>query len=199
MTTVPVYPPAPSCSECKGSCCKHCPGAVFPDELGTNEEDIKKEIIRRLQTGDWCVDWWDGDPRYDVPVRFNPDPGVDDDIASTTEPEKIVDRLDYAYYFRPAIKGRTNDNKIFDGCWGGECIFLTDEGCSLPFDNRPLECRSLEPRPKDQGGCVTHNHTRKDAGIAWIPFWDFFENLRRSLWNNTNELKDDTTRRTNGT
>jgi len=79
--------------------------------------DILKGLIEAFQSGNWAVDWWEGDP--------------------TGKRE-----LYQAYFIRPKIKGI---DSIFHGAWSGQCIFLADEGCVLPDKDRPFECRLLEP------------------------------------------------------
>lgn len=48
------------------------------------------------------------------------------------------------YYIRP----RSINGEKIDPSYGGQCINLTDTGCSLPEEVRPLQCRMLEPKGK---------------------------------------------------
>ena len=80
-----------------------------------------------VETGKYSWDWWDGDPRYESLLY--------DDI-----PDDAISR---AYYLRPATKDAVG--KEFDGSWGGVCVFLSADGCTLPADKRPRGCLSLEP------------------------------------------------------
>jgi Fe-S-cluster containining protein len=46
------------------------------------------------------------------------------------------------YMLRPAHKNSPEDN--YDLSWGGECVnFTENKGCSLSFENRPLQCQGL--------------------------------------------------------
>ena len=55
-----------------------------------------------------------------------------------------------SYYLRMRHVGK----QVIDPSWGGRCMLLTDEGCPLPFEQRPLGARSLEPRRN--AACIVH-------------------------------------------
>lgn len=81
---------------------------------------------------------------------------------------------DQGYYVRPATVG--NEGKKRDPSWGGQCTFLTSHGCKLDHDNRPIECRMLEPVAED--GCKVHldrdNMTAKEyASKQWADYQGF--------------------------
>lgn len=52
---------------------------------------------------------------------------------------------------------------------------LTDEikvgsgVCELPFEQRPLNCRMLEPRPRELG-CTAHGFMKEAAAREWLPY-----------------------------
>jgi len=46
-------------------------------------------------------------------------------------------------FLRPATKN--NINGIYDPSWGGECIFLNENGCTLSWEERPYFCKTVEP------------------------------------------------------
>lgn len=133
------------CGECGGECCKHLPGACYPEDFGVPLDESR--LAYALASGRYAIDWWEGDPRPDS--------------------HDLDDERDRTYFVRPATKGR--EGTRFDGSWGGECTFLGSEGCDLPEDARPLECKSLEPRI--DGKCVMHNSRGKqEAAILWLEF-----------------------------
>ena len=66
------------------------------------------------------------------------------------------------YFVRPATKDAIGE--LFDPSWGGECVFLTEKGCSLPHDQRPSGCRLLEPK---EPHCIAHGAGKEEAGLAW--------------------------------
>jgi len=70
-------------------------------------------------------------------------------------------------FLRPATKNRVGQR--VDYSWGGECCFLGDDGCALPFNERPFECRMLEPK-EDWKNCVAHYESKYDAAKAWAPY-----------------------------
>jgi len=144
------YQKTSACDACGGVCCKQAPGACFPSDFGGDEQQIKDMVIAALELGTFAIDWWDGDPREE---------GHDDGSAC---------------FVRPATKGR--EGKLFDPSWGGECTFLRPDGCSLTFDNRPHNCRHLEPVPGD-ALCNIHDGSKQGAAIAWLPFSEWLDNI----------------------
>ncbi len=133
------YLNAEICKECQGECCKSLPGACLPNDF---TEPILISLVKAFESGKYAVDWWERDPR----------------------PDK--DEISRGYFIRPAIKGAKN---LFDPSWGNKiCIFLTDEGCELNYDERPAGCRALEP--KEDFRCISHGADKQEASIAWIPY-----------------------------
>ncbi len=58
----------------------------------------------------------------------------------------------------------------------GECIALTDRGCSLAFADRPKGGRMLEGR--EDGGCIQH-YTQE----MMIADWKIYQDILKSIWN----------------
>ena len=54
------------------------------------------------------------------------------------------------YFIRPAIK---DDHRRYSPTWGGECVFLSPDGCTLG-DKKPHGCKIV--RPMVGGGCKFH-------------------------------------------
>lgn len=133
------------CSECGGKCCKSSPGVCFPEDFSFIDGEVDELLlIESIVNGCFCIDYWEGW------------------IENDYEP----------YFVRPAIKG-DNEDKILDAGWGGECIFLTDDGCPMEFDDRPLECRSLVPLPD---GCeLINGKGKKESAIAWVKYTWLFD------------------------
>ena len=103
------------CTKCGGRCCRSQPGAAFPKDFDIDNMHIS--LAKAFKTGNWAIDWWEGDP---------------------TGQER-----DRTYFVRPAIKDVT---RLFDPTWGGECIFLDQSGCKVSSEQRPKGCRELEPK-----------------------------------------------------
>lgn len=76
----------------------------------------------------------------------------------------------HQYYLRVRHKGAP----IVDPSWGGECMLLTENGCRLPFERRPLGARSLEPR--DDGKCVVH-YSKEMCKNEWLEYDDILTKL----------------------
>jgi len=145
------------CSECGGKCCKEYPGIAFPSDFDMpNTEKLKAA----LESGKWAIDWWDGDPRGDG-----------------------CDSLDRAYFIRPATIDRVG--KLLDASWGGQCVFLSDSGCVIKSDERPLNCRMVEPRA--DGDCINHfrdnNNVfiKRASAIEWMPYTETILNIIESI------------------
>lgn len=78
---------------------------------------------------------------------------------------------DTSEYF---LRMRHKNAPIIDPSWGGVCVLLTDEGCPLPLEKRPLGARSLEP--KRNGKCVIH-YSKEDCKNEWSQYKDVLERL----------------------
>lgn len=132
------------CKECGGCCCQRLPGATLPEDF---QEPLLESLVTAFSTGKWAVDWWEGDPTG-------------------------KNKISMAYFIRPATKG--NEGKIKDPSWGGECVFLTENGCILSPEDRPAGCRLLEPKPKEEA-CKVHGATKQKCAIAWIPYTEIID------------------------
>ena len=73
----------------------------------------------------------------------------------------------YSEYFN-------KDSNIVDGSWGGECILLTENGCSLEFNERPKGARLLKPQEDMQ--CQT-DYNKEQCVIDWMNYQDVLEKL----------------------
>jgi hypothetical protein len=129
------------------------PGAAYPDDFGL---PFVKKLIEALKSGMWAIDWWEGDPRENI--------DGDSELSQT-------------YFVRPATI--RNRHKLFDGTWGGQCIFFGNSGCELDSDLRPTECRYLEPQPESH--CNPHGMSKRGACLAWIPYQDILRNAERII------------------
>lgn len=74
------------------------------------------------------------------------------------------------------LRARNVDAPIVDPSWGGVCVHLTEDGCALAFEERPLGGRSLEPRRKFTGRCVPH-YTKEECKDEWAPYAETLVNL----------------------
>ena len=138
------------CEMCGGVCCKNMPGACLPEDFG---EPLLENLKKAFATGNYAVDWWEGDPTG----------GKREDI-------------DRGYFVRPKIKGVS---KTYDPSYGGECIFLGENGCKLKPQERPYGCRMLET--KSVGDCTVHAEKDKIA-VEWIPFHSIIHSSTGEVW-----------------
>jgi hypothetical protein len=105
-------------------------------------------VEQLLRAGKAAIDWWEGELR---------------DYEGTS------------YYLRAAIAGV---NSVFHPAFGGSCAMLTETGCSLSWDVRPLDCRMLKPMPGTSKGhvaCVTegidgYGNSKEYFAHLWQPF-----------------------------
>jgi hypothetical protein len=147
------------CAACEGLCCKGNSCLASPSDFGNTSEEVKKNLKEALQSGLWIVDWWENDC-----------PGI---------PKKAT-----GYFVRP--RGiRDDPDKIFYPSWGGTCLFLMEDGCSLPDEARPLGGRTVEPKPGGIDHCIQHANAKKynekpTFAKMWFPYNEFFIFLRYS-------------------
>jgi len=127
------------CKECGGKCCKHLPGIAHPCDF---KKPLKESLIEAFKSGHWAIDWYEGDP---VKGRY---------------------KLHNVLFIRPKVKGVS---ELFDLTWGGECIFLAYDGCTLKPLERPRGCRLLEPISVDR--CVPHKvEDKATCARPWMPY-----------------------------
>ena len=139
------------CSVCTDVCCAIMPGIMWPEDVKrvAGTDSIGDALRAVLSTGDYAIDWWCGDPR-----------------------NMSVDYSTHAYYVRPR---RANHHNLFDPTWAsGACVFWNEAtGCRLPAEQRPHECRNLEPH---WAGSVSNtaagNRTRRSPGGRGVRSWE---------------------------
>ncbi len=79
-----------------------------------------------------------------------------------------------AYYLRPQTKKSVG--KMVDASWGGECVFLSESGCTKTFEQRPTQCRAL--KPEENGSCsYTKKYSKIEVIKAWLPYNDVIVKL----------------------
>ncbi len=152
------------CKDCGGACCKNSGCSLAP-------EDMLREM----------AEW-----RNEENSGKIPDGGKDvrqPAEMAAADLEKWLQRSDCAidsftgaaglcYYIRMRHKCFT-----FIGVDAmGECIALTDQGCSLPYERRPRGGRFLEGRADRH--CEQH-YTREQMEADWGPY----QPLLKEIWN----------------
>lgn len=78
------------------------------------------------------------------------------------------------YYLRARHVGEP----IVCGSWGGTCVNLTETGCSLSWDERPLGGKALKPADTIDGTC-TSSYTKEDCKEEWKAYADTLSQLVR--------------------
>lgn len=76
------------------------------------------------------------------------------------------------YYLRMRNVG----GHIIDPSWGGVCVLLTENGCSLSFEERPLGARALKPRDRYNEPCIS-DYTKEDCKNEWKQYSDILLKL----------------------
>lgn len=105
-----------------------------------------------------------------IPSDFDGHEITTEFIAGLLKTEKVgIDWIDGdpdIYYLRPRHVGED----VFKGSWGGVCVNFTEgKGCSLPFKERPYQCRVLIPNPT--GGNCTYKDEDKADKIQCADHW----------------------------
>lgn len=128
------------CKSCGGACCKDAPGIYDPTQF---EPDMYNNLKAGLLGGLITIDWWEGDPRQSNGSFLQ------------------------VFFVRPAAKGYEGD--VRHPLWTGECTFLTEYGCILEHDSRPIVCQALIPSEDGKCTCDTR-FNKRNMSIAWIPY-----------------------------
>jgi hypothetical protein len=153
-----------ACKEpcCKEPCCKAMAGAASPSDFGRTPFEVTAGLNRALESGDWAIDWWEGDAR----------PGYTWDDA---------DHRSVTYFIRPRHQGKP----IVEPTWGGTCVFLGRDGCKLPFTSlngsprRPANCRNLIVKTTEGGSCTPDILAHKQASaVRWGSYQSLLGDLR---------------------
>lgn len=76
------------------------------------------------------------------------------------------------------LRARHYNEAVVHGSWGGVCVNLTEDGCSLPFAERPLGGRALRPRTI-KSDCKSW-YTKEQCKYEWIKYTDVL--LRLANW-----------------
>jgi len=130
------FPPSGECASCKGQCCRTSAGAYLPEDL----RDLSVTAVKNMVlAGKASIGVWE-----------HPD--------ETIQPWTSR----WMLYLRPAHKGM--EGQAYDPSWGGACVHHTETGCALSFEDRPSQCRALEP------GCGCKQHLEmREVVEAWLP------------------------------
>ena len=142
------YKPGKECALCRGRCCREKGCSLSP-------EDMKKELKKSIRQKDIaCL------PENELSERI---------LVMLKDPEGLyaIDHFSTEsgpfFYLRMRHKCYT-----FVGIDAiGECVALTEEGCTLPEERRPMGGRFLESNEKMQ--CVQH-YTREMMREDWKPY-----------------------------
>jgi Fe-S-cluster containining protein len=139
-----------------GSCCKSAPGAYHPTDF-TSYQELKDLVV----AGKAVLNYWEGFER-----------------KSNSGYE--------GYFVEPSLKTRYRKWGIVDPHWGGECINLTEEGCSLPREKMPSMCKLLRPRQTENHRCAYDNeeYTKETVASLWEEKREWIDNLLEELQDN---------------
>lgn len=132
------------CTKCGGVCCKQMGCHFSPQDFKlVTFYTLKHEIDK----GFISIDWWEGN-------------------AENEEDEETRTRT----YF---LRMRNVDAPVVDPSYGGRCKVLTDTGCPLSYDERPMGGRMLIP---STNGCGS-TYGKRECAIDWLPFETTLVNL----------------------
>lgn len=147
------------CKMCGGACCRTRPGIESPERfLATGS--IMTALAEVLSSGNWVIETHIGLPLTEKTAAF-------------------PDRMEIVtYYPRPATTREKAQRTQLAIPGTGDCVFLTDNGCTLPFAERPKLCRSLEP---DNFFECDSSWKRPDAALAWHPWQNSIKQVLEQL------------------
>ena len=131
------------CKKCKGTCCKRMGCHLSPEDI--NGDITYDKLKRLLDTGNYSIDWWEGEESL--------------------------------YY----IRMRNKNANIIDPSWGGECVLLTENGCSLNFENRSKGGRMLLARINEFEKCKDY-YSKEDC----VHDWQQYSNILKKLFDEFN-------------
>lgn len=143
------------CKKCGGKCCKNSPCEFAPFQILDDKSDIPliDQLIKFLECGKYAIDCWDGD---------------------------VYGKDRYCcYYVRVAAESEETYGllRLFDtDFWFGRCKLLTDNGCSLSWEERPVCGKSLIPNAN--GRCTSiYENGKEEMAKLWYEYNYLFENL----------------------
>lgn len=132
--------------------CTPCGGQcckTLPGEYWPEDFNNDVDTIKKaLESGEVAIDYWDWYENSEG-VRVN------------------------GYYLRPKTVNRVE--VLVDASWGGQCIHLTDDGCTKEFEQRPRGCRELVPEA-DNSKCNSPI-MKFDAVVAWEKYHSMLEDV----------------------
>lgn len=136
------------CAKCGGCCCKSMSCHLHPDDVFKGNKPSLELLVVFLASGNYSIDWWEGD---------------------TNSTNQCYDMF---FYLRPRHVGNVT---LFDGSYGGKCIFLTPNGCSLDWEDRPLGGKALVP---EANGRCHSEWTKFDSAKAWRKYHSWFDKIK---------------------
>ena len=77
------------------------------------------------------------------------------------------------YYLRARHVGEP----IVYGSWGGRCVNLTDNGCSLSWEERPLGGKALKPAADPKTEPCETSYSKEDCKNEWKPYSEILSRL----------------------
>lgn len=145
------------CKECKGQCCKNMGCHFSPDQFNDlSFEGLKKEIDK----GFISIDWWEGNP-FD-------------------EEDVTIGKRGYFLRVRNKNKG------VIDPAFYGECSLLTEDGCSLSYDERPKGGRELIPTKENGQFKCELKYTKNECARDWYKYSDVLDKLYEYYYEDNN-------------
>jgi len=149
-----------ACRNCGGRCCKHYPGITSPEDWGAPDTD---QMLQRLSAA-FKEDTYEVDHWYG-------------------DPREGAEQLDQVSMVRPtARRGLVALTE--------PCQMLGAQGCSLPYEQRPKQCRELSPITVAGKHSCVDNYSKKQAAIDWIPYQDVVKAAFRTMWQESADPDD---------
>lgn len=83
-----------------------------------------------------------------------------------------ADEYEYEYFLRARHIGEP----VLQPSWGGICVNLTETGCSLSWEERPLGAKALKPREDESEECYS-SYGKRRCKNDWRPYSHILKEL----------------------
>jgi len=149
------------CTPCGGQCCKSSPGSFMPNQILKGQTNQFEIIDKMMDDGLVVINQIDIYPDSDTLV-------APDYSFLVLQPTTSISK-------QWSTKTSRGDNF-------GQCVNLTETGCSLRFDERPYVCQQLIP--VEGGKCHYDPNVNLDEKLyeAWLPHQQFLNDLYDHRW-----------------
>ena len=173
------------CKDCGGICCKSLGCHFSPSDFN---EITFEHLKEQIEKGYISIDRWEGDPREYI------DDGYEYHHVWFLRMRNVRDRTKGNMFLSALLGSGVISNgdpeeyaDIVDCSWGAGCALLTETGCPIEHDKRPMGARLLIAKGANEH-CI-EGYSKQQCSIDWIPYQDIMEQLVDHFINKEIEFK----------